>query len=265
MKKAFLFITATLLLFGCQKFEDYLPKKECNDKTGCQIKSITQETFYGPFIATFYYNSKGDPDSILYNTGGGSTGSPEYHFVYNTKGRMTQLIEAYRYKPGYGVSYDAWHLYQYNDKGQIVSDTTYRFGVSEPGYRPDQGTYVDYEDIFYTTYTYDAQGRIIQTNTQGIAGSSSGPKIYTANFTYDAAGNQVREGVAYSTARNINTTNSIWQFLNRDYSVNSPLAPTAVNEQNLPLGYGADNGGIYNYFLSIELHPVAIAYNCGKN
>jgi hypothetical protein len=37
-------------------------------------------------------------------------------------------------------------LYQHNNKGQIVSDTTYVGGFSEPGYHPAKGDY-DYEAV----------------------------------------------------------------------------------------------------------------------
>jgi hypothetical protein len=96
MKKAFFCIATALLFAGCQKLKDYLPKKDRpDDKKGCQIQSITQQTSEGTVTATFHYNNKDLPDSITYENGG-STGAPEYHFLYDKK-RLIQLLETFRY------------------------------------------------------------------------------------------------------------------------------------------------------------------------
>jgi hypothetical protein len=143
----------------------------------------------------------------------------------------------------------------------IVSDTTYFWGGIEPGMtHPSQGTYVG---VLVHTYTYDKQRRIIRISEKMLPDENN-PDGTATTYTYYNYNQEGNLGDNYSTALNINQTSEVFQFINRDYSINSPVAPLDVNARNLPTKYKAPEGVYAVSFLRINLDNSEIEYSCDE-
>lgn len=90
--------------------------------------------------------------------------------------------------------------------------------------------------IVVHTYTYDKQRRITSVRQKTLPGENNpdGTATTYTYYNYNEAGNL---GSNYSEALNINQFSEVIQFVNRDYSINSPVAPAQVNAQNLSTCY----------------------------
>ena len=207
---------------------------------------ITRIVGYEPFLPsprvfTFEYNSKGDPTSITPTLI--STGSPKHEFRYDRKGRLTDYIGPY--DNGF---FEFWHVYRYDNKDRIVSDSVYIFG--KYGETPSN----DFPSLRrFITYEYDAKNRIKKATTVLTTGSS------VDEYDYDNDGNRMVPGVAYDDNPNPLRTNSIWMFLNRDYSVNNPWSTAAYNDNGLATTLVVPHN---RFFIVGSLFPQFIEYSC---
>lgn len=213
--------------------------------------------------ALFQYNALGNPLSIT--RGIVSTGAPNYSFRYDAQHRLTDYYGTY----SDGRTFEFWHRYIYDNNNHIVADTMYLFGlVGDNGPLPDPQAPPPYDQLYVgniSTYQYDAQHRIIRaTDTYGAP--PAGP-IYTSRYIYGANGNLavIRTYNPYTSDStdinlsgfdnkiNLHRTHPIWQFLDRDFSVNNHANVTAYNAQGLPLTIQASGGGeIGNAFISLR-------------
>lgn len=216
---------------GCNKLDDVLHDDPLATYNKCQVTNMTYSFSSTPVGVTISYNKWGDPVSVLQNQPG--TGHPDGIFRYDNKRRLTDYIGMYS-----NGGFEFWHRYVY-DKGRVVRDTTYFFGIvvdDEPDW---------YLDGAVITYEYDQYGRIIHTSQDWF--SSPGFPLDTY-YSYDSKGNLVIPGVTYDNKVSVHRTNRIWMFIDRNYSLNNAYA-TAWNNNGLPTKMGlSDQGGQFAGF-----------------
>ena len=269
MKKSHFFSAPLLVLLfflspGCKKFDDLFEK----DKlvvTGCDIYKIHLPAGFDysgseARTAVVRYNALGQPISMIFENTQDGTGYPNnYFFRYDAEHRLTDFIAAYD-----NGAFDTWHTYRYNGKGQVKDDSAYFFGELNGGHPSE----TDLLDRPYTVYTYDDIGRIIKAVV--IRGGEDGPSSFDTsitNYTYNSDGNLVRPGSMYDKQVNMNRTNKIWMFINRDYSRNNFRAALQYNEKKLPLEFTAGNlpFSLFNYqgdTTDGAIDNIQVEYNC---
>jgi hypothetical protein len=250
----------TCILSGCNKYPDCSPATH-----SCQIVKIIQGfTVSVPNdTLTFAYNNKGYPVSITRTYV--STSSPNFLFIYDKKNRLTDYYGVYTSANPY---FDIWHRYHYDAKNRVISDTTFEFGLIGPGIPlPDHTNNGQLRVRNVSTYEYDLKDRIIKsTDTYG----SDYPE--TKLYTYNKDGNLIKisatrsgitntETYSFDDKINLRSTHPIWQFLDRDYSVNNSLNATAFNQYGLPTAIAFTRHG-YGQFATILLTDIKISYNC---
>jgi YD repeat-containing protein len=259
MKKkiSFLCIALPVLLtffYGCRKQVDkpFKPEEVAGtplpiQPTYCRIESIWENPFAPNqrFIMVLYDQFE---NPVAITTPVVSTGHPYRTFKYDNFHRMREYRGEYS-----NGNYEFWHFYGLDLNGRIGVDTMYTLGAMGP---TGPATYFERA---ISKITYDGQGRIIKVVTD----TQISPSHTEANYTYDGAGNLVHPpaaGVVYDNKMNMNRTNDIWQFLNRDYSMNNPFIADAYN----PTGYPT----VINYSKNIlwlneyQLKNSQIGYGC---
>ncbi|WP_126246191.1 hypothetical protein [Chitinophaga rhizosphaerae] len=253
-------LLAGYLLSGCHTDPHLHPGKPY-----CKITKVKGDlNFSGPvdsFVIT--YNHKGNPVSMVRGFVG--TGSPNYLFLYDQKGRMTDFYGVYE-NPS---SFDVWHRYYYDARNRIILDSTYEFGEVGPGNKPLPSPgrpYLGVRNI--STYTYDQFDRIVKsTDTYG-----RDTVFMTRRYKYNVAGNLIsveeQTGGAsttitdsYDNKINYHRLHPIWQFLDRDYSVNNPLPVAAYNAYGLPVSLML-SGHRYGSFATTPFTFADIEYSC---
>ena len=211
-------VIASILLSSCHKILDYGPDQP---PPNYRIKSIQFNAPPVPHTGIFYYNRWGNPDSVIF--GWVATGTPNFYFNYNKKKQLREIKENY-----VNGLYEKWHRLGLNNKGQIMTDTLYVFGVQ--GQDPETSNYW-YKRIEY--YQYDKLGRIIKVITDHIH-----PDYDTTSFTYayNSEGNLDNPHYIeqYDNKRNPFTLHPVWQFIQRDYSLNNPIPAAEYNSFRLP-------------------------------
>ena len=250
----------------------------CNKKVGqlpvtsklCKVEKITE--FFQGFLydtISFFYNSYGNPDSIIRQHTG--TAVNNYIFRYDAAHRATDVIGAY----GNGSpSFETWHRLHYKGD-KIYSDTLYVFGflgdvpTKEPG-QPYLNTGL------LSTFQYDVQGRISRTVDWFIGLDST-----ITYYSYDRQGNLAKTyttntagTVLYSTLYtgyddkiDPDRENPIFQFLDRNYSMNNRFTADRYNEIGLPTAisvnpnFPAPTGYPPFYFVSLYT-PITLQYAC---
>ena len=257
MKKvSTLLVSGIIILSSCQKNDQYLDadftkeKPDKHTKANAVIKkcSIVQLTYFvadgSSDVLQFAYNSSGDPVSIT-RSSGPHTGYPNYSFKYDQNKRLTDFIGVYDGNP----NAEFWHKYFYDNQDHIIMDSTYIFPRVTNGF-PENAF-----DKRLTYYTYDKDGRIIKDSTVSLSNSS------VNTYVYNADGNLV--GRTYDNNNNVNRTNEIWMFLNKDYSVNNPFTADAYNTSALPssINLPEENGfGFLGNFYS----KAQLVYSCDE-
>jgi|SRR4030095_2814679 len=258
MKKSFSFLTVcgvTLILLAACRKEINTPKEEEIPTTPppglttyCRIESLWENPHSpGQRFFLVLYNDFENPTVVTAPLP--STGHPYRTFKYDTWHRLREYLGEY----GNGF-FEFWHFYGFDNNGRIGVDTNYVFG--KLGEKP-----TDYFNRSISQIEYDNQGRIIKVTTTYMIGT---PTMNT--YSYDAAGNQVYPaswGVTYDNKMNLNRTNDIWQFLNRDYSMNNPFMADAYNSANLPTIINTSSMAPSNLWLSeVDLRHSQIGYGC---
>jgi hypothetical protein len=214
-----------LYLAGCKKMLDYIRQHpEGTVIVPCAINDIEYEGPFQPFVdtVTFSYDRLGNPVSAVRKHV--ATGSPNVLFQYDYFYRLNNLICHYGSDISGGV--EGWIKYFYGAGDRVLWDSVYSFPIIVNG----QPTLGEFTGAWVDTYEYDAIGRIIKTTK-----IASGHVPVDNNYAYDANGNLVT-GYTYDDSVNLHRTNRIWQFLDRDYSLNNPLtANYEYSSVGLPL------------------------------
>ncbi|WP_126246192.1 hypothetical protein [Chitinophaga rhizosphaerae] len=246
-------------LSGCNKYHDVIPHT-----AGCQIVKMNGGLFIGDSLV-IAYDHKDRPLSMTRGSVG--TGSPNYLFRYDKKGRLTDFYSVYEPPNPY---FENWHRYQYDDRNRIITDTSFSFGYVGPGMplpAPEQGhLYVGN----VSTYKYDGENRIIQaTDFYGLA------TLITANYTYNRQGNLEKivwqsggssstQTFSYDNKISLRRTNPVWQFLDRDYSVNNSMKVSSYNRYGLPVDVDFSGHGS-GTFATVQISATSITYDCRHN
>ncbi|HVV02707.1 MAG TPA: hypothetical protein VG605_03260 [Puia sp.] len=205
---------------------------------------------------------------------------PNYTFWYDNQHRVTDVIGTGSLPVTSGNSFQSWHKLYYTN-GKVTLDSLFIYGRID-GRRPNGFNGAGPNLTFVSTYEYDSLGRIKQA-------TDLNPATYTQTqyFTYGGTGNltritQVSGYISNPTEDTVvgifplgdayvnpNLGYPIFQFLNRNYSLNNQFIATAYNEEGLPtiipqqgqpyLGHLKQ----YTEFGFLELiDPLTIQYNC---
>ncbi|HEY0677488.1 MAG TPA: RHS repeat domain-containing protein [Chitinophagaceae bacterium] len=259
MKKRFSFLFTCLpvmlmILAGCQKQVDTPFKPEeiggtplPGQPTYCRIESIWENPGApNQRFLLVLYDLFENPVAIT--TPVVTTGHPYRTFKYDTWHRLIQYRGEYA-----NGNYEFWHFYGFDLNGRIGVDTNYVLGAMGP-----TGP-LTYFERYISKYTYDAQGRIIKVVTD----AQISPSHTETTYAYDAAGNLIHPpaaGITYDNKENLNRTNDIWQFLNRDYSRNNPFTADAYNASGFPTIINSSSNILW--LNEIQLTRSQIGYSC---
>ncbi|SFE95331.1 hypothetical protein SAMN05518672_1131 [Chitinophaga sp. CF118] len=253
------FITANLLFSGCDK-----PDPDCQPQL-CQIVKLTnQDPLYGNYTADFEYDAKGTPLRI--NHIPTATGATNYLFRHDQQNRVTDAIGAY-HNGNYGDLFEFWHRFKYDGRNRVIQDSSFYSGIigDNPIKIPDVPIL-----ILVTTFQYDSHNRVISLNEVQEFG------VRNQYFYYNNMGNldsvvtkhgddpqYVDVYGNYDNKVNFHLTNPLWQFMDRDYSLNNSLNATAFNKYGLPT-HIASKGKDYLHptFLTYLIGTLDIQYSC---
>lgn len=245
MKPFFAFIIVIVGFSACSKnvdrLEEPLSFQIASDVSGqpyanCKLRSIAHEhMLFGPKLAfgLFTYFSNGNPYSLTYK---GQHGQGNYFFYYD---KNLRLIELYCDGPTLPIK----NRYGYNSQNQIIVDTLFNAtSVSE------DGVYT-FAPRLRSEITYDFQGRIIKEVATEI---SDGSVFATRTYNYDNRGNLVVPGggFTYDDKVSIFRAHPVFQFVNRNYSMNNPVQP-AYNSVGLPLTFKPSNSKFFDAYYGV--------------
>lgn len=239
--RAFVLLAAAFSLSGCQKLIDRIfPHHDHPNESGCVISSIHQ----GDRIGTFYTNSWGDPDSVIFDTEMGSAGAQLFYYGYDDHHRLISYNAYYDRQPD---NYYFKHKYVYSDDGKVLADTA---RIREAG----AWTQVTFPE-------YDGEGRVIRDAGKVIEaeGDSTVSETMTLTFEYDSDGNLVNPNLdlTYDDKLSFLSTSHVLMFTERNYSNNNPVGATAYNDHDLPLGF---TGPGFTFLQ--QGFPSEITYDC---
>lgn len=196
-----------------------------NEFASCKLRRIYQSYGEGYTNATavFTYDHRANPVSVLFEP----RGNGEHYFDYDKNGRLV----SYRMNSDYTGTLK--HVYAYDANSRIIRDSVFR-GSDE---------YI--ADIFVSTFTYDAQGRIVKENIRntynGVNDQGVRPPLApdrNPTFTYDNRGNLAVKGwksSSYDNKVSIFRTHPVFQFIHRNYSQNNSSVQAKYNSKGLPL------------------------------
>lgn len=215
--------------------------------TYCRIESLwLNPNTPGQKFILVLYDQYENPTAVTQPNVG--TGHPYRTFKYDQWHRLRQYRGEYS-----NGSFEFWHFYGYDQNGRIGVDTMYALGSMSTG------APTNYFERTISKIHYDAQGRIIKIMSHAQIGGYH----YENNYTYDANGNLVYPpgfGIVYDNKENINRTNDIWQFLNRDYSKNNPYTASAYTPSGFPTVINVSRAPLFlNEF---NLAHSQIGYGC---
>ncbi len=275
-----LLLTMIVILFSaCDKIVDKLP----DESTLCSVQMITSPaqnpTEIGPTdTIRFSYDSHGDPVSIIRLETG--TELNDYIFWYDHEHRLTDVIGTFGPGANEGDGFDTWQKLYYRN-GRIILDTTFQFGTIH-GTRPIPFLPMDSSFLIrqITDYAYDPEGRISRTRDTVPNGF-----VQINLYSYDNRGNLIKILESAYASQNIfphdtvtflysgfdnktnpNRTNPVWQFLDRNYSLNMQRPADKYNEVGLPTafsGSSAPSSMLHPLpFAFLNLFPSTISYSC---
>lgn len=246
-------IMVVVTFSGCKKVLVDIATQEIAQ--GCRIQKIIYTGTYESLDSImFTYDAYGNPlTAIRPNTG---TGYTNFFWRYDSRHRLTDMIEPY----GVNVSSDdppeSWHRFFYDNKHRIAVDSDYYFPDVVDGH-PVSGRF---GGVRLFDYSYDAYDRLVS-----LTCVQYGNVVFTYNFAYDPSGNLT--GRAYDDKINFRRTSKLWMFLSCDYSVNNPLTATyRYNRLGLPVTIdciGENSTGLMNeVYGSLGFNQATIRYDC---
>ncbi len=256
------FVIVLLQLSGCNKIDwnDLLHHPDKADKL-CDIKKISIYRDLDTLICKFSYNNWGDPDQVVLNHI--ATGQPGFRFIYDNKHRLTDYLGLYGADYTLNNYYEFWHQYVY-ENGKIVRDTMRGLGEY-----PNRSTnpYL----LLLTTFEYDNYNRIVKAvqTYPLLPAIPSTIETYTYNgdnnlekYTRLNGGDATPYVVTYTynvSKPNLHRTSRIWMFVDRNYSVNTPVNATAYNQYGLPLKYDVAH---YEFLYNLDIGKSTLEYQC---
>jgi len=221
-----------LMIVACNKHDqDCYPQR-------CHITKLTNsDPLYGNYTAIFSYDANGTPLRITRDRP--ITGSPNYIFRHDLHNRVTDVIGPYD-AGNNGDVFEFWYRLKYDNRNRVIQDSSFYFGIIGPN--PE-----NFEEHAYTievtTYTYDSQNRVIKTEEfqEGYAPDQHFYYYNNSGNLDSVVSKNGNDGSSYTTAYphydnkiNFRRTNTLWQLLDRNYSVNNELNAVAYNRLGLP-------------------------------
>lgn len=239
---------------SCRKLIDKIFNGHHTNRTGCTIKTIKHELVEGSSrIATFYNNSHGDPDSVVFDIAAGSAGAQYFYYRYDNHRRLIAFDSYYDREPD---GYFFKHRYGYDNLGRIVADTA---EISQAG------RWTTVYDI-----QYDNQNRVISEVGRTIISDGNpvpSPEEVTTSYPYDSRGNLETGGHTYDDKVNFLRTSKVLMFTERNYSKNNPVGASGYNDSNLPLGFPDFPENMFptaDWSLIQDNIPLEITYDCSS-
>lgn len=263
---AVIYTTAVSLIFvsGCKKVLDYIVARPGGIAKDCRIERITSNFSFecdDPVelldTAWFSYNRYGNPVSIKYAVSPQISACfvypPDQAFKYDHKNRLVVYLQGAVPSADEPSGALLWHKYTYVNTNLIIDSAfEYAQGDLKTSNRP---TFFEEAGTTVTTFELDQFGRVIK--------EVGGPHNVNITYTYDGHGNLVKPGVTYTGKINMRQTNGVWMFLDRDYSVNSPVgAASAYNASGLPVKL--NETPYFIYWFSGGFSDMVVSYHCKK-
>lgn len=256
-------LSIMIFFFGCKKEErsrlltdsPSVNKKEIRNDLKqlvkkCRVVRIEEAvTSYQGDTSVFEYNKWGDPVSVIHSWP--RTGETNVFFTYDNRRRLTEVL----------TDQMLYKKYFYSGPGskQPIMDSSFTF----PSFK--NGVLTSYYYPRATWIFYDNQGRVIKDSI--VAEDYIG--VY--RYSYDANGNRAAQNpytgwVFYNYDNKVNphVTSEIFQFVDRDYSVNNPFVADTYNVEGLPTILNIPyyvNGRLLS-FLGTAIHKATIIYDC---
>jgi hypothetical protein len=153
--------------------------------------------------------------------------------------------------------------YFYSGPGgkQAIMDSTFTFPVFQ------NGILTSYSYPRATWIFYDSQGRVIKDSIVGPGGH-----IAVWRYSYDVNGNRAAQYSStdwifynYDNKANPHVTSEIFQFIDRDYSVNNPFVAETCNQDGLPTILNIPfsvNGPFLTFVGTSGIRKATIIYDC---
>ncbi len=143
-----------------------------------------------------------------------------------------------------------FHFYRYNDKNQIIIDSTIRSDAN------DAYPYVD-----VSTIEYDNLGRVVKETIVNLKNGNEPLKATRRpTYTYDSRGNLAVafwKSSSYDYKINPLRQNVIFQFIFRNYSMNNAAVQPKYNSIGLPLSMKPNNDQFFN-----AVETLKVIYDC---
>ncbi len=231
--------------------------------TACRIKQILTYPGYPYSTAyhgrTFEYNANNDPVNVYSDPRGISY--LDLSFKYDGRKRLVQYC-AYYYVPATN-NFEILHRYGYT-RDRITIDTVYSMGSFDAAGNP-----YHYQLNWYSYLTYDKLNRVVKDSLVYVLPHFPGESI---QYMYDQRGNLLNTNSdpamkwVYDTQLNLHRTNTIWMFVDRNYSVNNPVIAAGYNGVGLPLYYHALGEEVSNFDFSLAYagysDSTRVIYDC---
>ncbi|HLA54427.1 MAG TPA: hypothetical protein VK618_14020, partial [Flavitalea sp.] len=253
MKSPFvMLLLCSITVSSCQKFQDYLQRRDEILRPDCQIENIVSSDPIS-YRVQLSYHPDGYP--MLANVHddtypGGDATEFTISYVYDSLKRLVGESSDYVYlKRGVFYAYDG------NSKLPVRDTVPGLFG-----------------DLNIEELEYDALGRIIKVSSYGIGlpdeGSPVSDKVVYKYF-YDLKGNRQEDPsnpdyqgvILYTSKPSLYSLHSVWKLIHKDYSRNSVDYAESYNDRGLPLIITRDTVPRFQPFL--DMYPGSgITYAC---
>jgi hypothetical protein len=241
-------ISSLLLLPGCQKLQEALKAHTVDPATSCKIKTFIYFEVPAQDTVVFYYNDLGNPIAGIWSQ---SKPHSNYYFRYDKHNRLQDWIAAY--PSGTGVF---WNRYFYADEKTQNSffDSIYPDPSEIDKYPPPSVGNVQWDNFEYDSL--NRVSKVIFSSRESVAS------------TYDAKGDLILNGPQYSGPDDkvdFNRTSKVFQFLDRDYSVNNTFIASKYNFLGLPEQVSIPFSGEGSQgFLGISYITGNFEYDCNE-
>jgi hypothetical protein len=234
---------ALILTFSsCKKIMDEIIKGSGGaGYLQCSILSYTgSDVLFGGrsggnvYTRSFAYNACGNPSTGKV-TPKDYYDNPDFSFHYDSGNRLKELALNEDFQQA-DMNNDGipdtlriafvLHRYTHDVKGNIVTDSVFfNYQSGKTGER--------YSGSKTDSFEYDRFRRIVKSTER----YGSGVPVITA-YVYNEEGNLSKDNTAYDHKKNYHLTSRVWQFIDRDYSVNNPFTASQYNNTGLPLKSG---------------------------
>lgn len=244
MRRVAIWLPVVFFSFSsCTKINFTEYRKNPGQLRFCNIATWTDSRGEETRTNIFTYDENGNPLAVESNLHG--TGNGFHHFTYDAQERLA--------------------TYEY----EFVQTKNYHY--TGAGKQADSATVTDALDrIFSEVYSYDEKGRIIKSVLTFVSSPFEEGEVPTETKEYvylnddlgsiQLNGIQQNPDVVYSDKPGIYMTNSVWKFVNQNYSRHAVSNVATTNLLGLPLTFKPND---YEFpFLDIIGQGSTVTYQC---